>query len=69
MTSAANAPEFSSGSRVPQWMLPGVGGETLHALRSNALRIANAPSAGTGPPHSLFRGLSTNSSAIAVTPA
>ena len=43
VTSAADAPAFSSGSRVPQWMVPGVDEETLNKLRADAVRISTLP--------------------------
>ena len=39
VTSAENTPEFSSGTRLPRWMMPDVAELTPHRLRPDALRI------------------------------
>ena len=39
VTSAENTPEFSSGTRLPRWVLPDVAELTLHRLRPDAIRI------------------------------
>ena len=49
VTSSDRTPEFSYGTRLPDWMLPGVDGLVLRRLRPDALRIGTLSRTAAGP--------------------
>ena len=49
ITSTEDLPDFSSGTRLPWWVLPDIDDETRAKLRPDALRIAILPRGADGP--------------------
>ena len=49
VTSVENTPEFSSGTRLPEWVLPGVQEPTRLRLRPDAVRIATLAHSAQAP--------------------